>query len=76
MLSRWTEDRRRSTQHHVLPPAADAPEEGLISLIMFMEVDIEQFIEPFAPPVGGDIFYEPVLATDYFTQRAQAATVA
>lgn len=61
MLSRGTGDRWRSTRHRVLPPAADAPAEELISLIMFMEVDIDQIIEPFALPVGGDTFYEPVL---------------
>ncbi|MFM9441109.1 isopenicillin N synthase family dioxygenase [Streptomyces acidiscabies] len=76
MLARWTGDRWRSTRHRVLPPPADAPTEELISLIMFMEADMDQIVEPFAPPVGGGTCYEPVLAADYFTQRARAATVA
>ena len=76
LLARWTGDRWRSTRHRVLAPSADAPAEELISLIMFMEPDLDQVVEPFAPPVGGGAHYAPVRAADYLAQRAQAATVA
>lgn len=74
-LGRWTGDRWRSTRHRVLPPSADAPAEELVSLIMFMEVDMDQVVEPLPPPVGGGVAYEPVMVADYFTQRANEARV-
>ncbi|MFF0488537.1 isopenicillin N synthase family dioxygenase [Nocardia sp. NPDC004068] len=75
MLARWTGDRWRSTRHRVLPPPPEAPTEELISLIMFMEADMDQRVSPFDPPIGGGVRYDPILAADYFKQRAAAATV-
>lgn len=75
MLARWTGDRWRSTRHLVLPPSADAPNEELISLIMFMQPDMDQVIEPLAPPVGGGVAYPPIPASEYYLERARAATV-
>ncbi|MEP9383144.1 isopenicillin N synthase family dioxygenase [Nocardioides cheoyonin] len=75
MLARWTGDRWRSTRHRVLPPPAEAPSEELISLIMFMEADMDQVVRPLDPPIGGGAVYAPVLAADYFRERAAAATV-
>lgn len=74
-LGRWTGDRWRSTRHRVLPPSADAPAEELVSLIMFMEVDMDQVVEPLPPPIGGGAHYDPVVMADYFTQRADEARV-
>jgi isopenicillin N synthase-like dioxygenase len=76
LLARWTGDRWRSTRHRVLPPAAEAPDEDLISLIMFLEVDSDTVIRPLDPPVGGESFYPPVTAGDYLRERESAATVA
>jgi isopenicillin N synthase-like dioxygenase len=76
LLARWTGDRWRSTRHRVLPPSADAPDEELISLIMFFETDVTAVVEPFAPPVGGGAWYPPVTAGDYLLERERAATVA
>ncbi|ROO86137.1 isopenicillin N synthase-like dioxygenase [Actinocorallia herbida] len=75
LLARWTGDRWRSTRHRVLPPSPDAPAEELISVIMFMEADMDQVVTPFAPPIGGGADYAPVVAADWFTERAGAATV-
>ncbi|GAB2840777.1 2-oxoglutarate and iron-dependent oxygenase domain-containing protein [Actinocorallia aurea] len=75
LLARWTGDRWRSTRHRVLPPSPDAPAEELISVIMFMEADMDQVVAPFAPPIGGGVDYAPVVAAEWFTERASAAAV-
>ncbi|MGO3362808.1 MAG: isopenicillin N synthase family dioxygenase [Corynebacterium sp.] len=75
LLARWTGDRWRSTRHRVLAPSAQDPTEELYSIICFCEPDMDQTVEPFAPPVGGGVHYEPVLAGDYFAERNSAATV-
>jgi isopenicillin N synthase-like dioxygenase len=72
LLARWTGDRWRSTRHRVLPPSADAPNEELISLIVFLEADTDTLIEP----LDGSGSYAPVVAADYLLERANAATVA
>jgi isopenicillin N synthase-like dioxygenase len=76
LLARWTGDRWRSTRHRVLPPSAEAPDEELISLIMFFETDVTSVVEPFAAPIGGGAWYAPVTAGDYVLERERAATVA
>ncbi|WP_066587612.1 isopenicillin N synthase family dioxygenase [Corynebacterium provencense] len=75
LLARWTGDRWRSTRHRVLAPPEEAPQEELYSIILFCEPDMDQIVEPFAPPVGGGVHYEPVRAADYFTERNSAASV-
>jgi isopenicillin N synthase-like dioxygenase len=76
LLARWTGDRWRSTRHRVLPPPDSAPDEDLISLISFFEIDMDIPIEPFPPPIGGGAHYPPVTAHTYLSERAKAASVA
>lgn len=76
MLARWTGDRWRSTRHRVLPPPAAAPDEDLISLICFYEIDMDLEIVPFDPPIGGGAHYPPIIAHEYMTERAKAASIA
>jgi isopenicillin N synthase-like dioxygenase len=71
LLSRWTGERWRSTRHRVLPPPAQAPDEELISLIVFLEAEIDTVIEP----VTGDRSLEPVVAGEWLRARDAAATV-
>jgi len=75
LMARWTGDRWRSTRHRVLPPPADAPDEELISLVLFLEADADAVVNPFPPPIGRTAHYEPVTAGDYLIERAGAATV-
>jgi len=75
LMARWTGDRWRSTRHRVLPPSASAPDEELISLILFLEADTQAVIEPLAPPIGRGRPYAPVTAGAYLLERANAATV-
>lgn len=76
LLARWTGDRWRSTRHRLLPPPPERPNEELISLIMFFEVDPDTVVESLPPPIGGACKYPPVRSSDYFRERTGAATVA
>jgi isopenicillin N synthase-like dioxygenase len=72
LLSRWTGERWRSTRHRVLPPPPQAPDEELISLIVFLEAEVDTVISP----VAGDKEFEPVVAGEWLRAREAAATVA
>jgi isopenicillin N synthase-like dioxygenase len=71
LLSRWTGERWRSTRHRVLPPPEQAPDEELISLIVFLEAEMDTVISP----VAGDRELAPVVAGDWYRTRETAATV-
>lgn len=71
LLSRWTGERWRSTRHRVLPPPEEAPNEELISLIVFLEAEMDTVISP----VAGDRELAPVVAGGWYRARESAATV-
>ena len=71
LLSRWTGERWRSTRHRVLPPPEEAPSEELISLIVFLEAEMDTEISP----VAGNRELAPVIAGDWYRARESAATV-
>lgn len=71
LLSRWTGERWRSTRHRVLPPSPEAPDEELISLIVFLEAEVGTVIRP----VAGEKDFPPIAAGEYLLERAAAATV-
>ena len=71
LLARWTGERWRSTRHRVLPPPAEAPGEELVSLIVFLEAEMDTVIAP----VTGNRELEPVVAGDWYRIRESAATV-
>lgn len=72
LMARWTGDRWRSTRHRVLPPSEQSPDEDLVSLIVFLECDLDTVVEPLCGSAG----YEPVVSRHYLRNRALAATVA
>ena len=65
LLSRWTGERWRSTRHRVLPPPDQAPEEELISLIVFLEAEVDTVIKP----VAGNRELAPVVAGEWLALR-------
>jgi isopenicillin N synthase-like dioxygenase len=71
LLSRWTGERWRSTRHRVLPPQDQAPQEELVSLIVFLEAEMDTVISP----VAGNRELAPVIAGDWYRTRESAATV-
>lgn len=71
LLSRWTGERWRSTRHCVLPPPDQAPEEELISLIVFLEAEVDTVIKP----VTGNRELAPVVAGEWLRSREASATV-
>ena len=71
LLARWTGDHWRSTRHRVLPPSTEAPDEELISIILFLEADVDAIVTPLRPGSG----YEPVVYGDYLLERTLAAGV-
>ena len=71
LLSRWTGERWRSTRHRVLPPPEEAPNEELISLIVFLEAEMDTEISP----VAGNREQAPVIAGEWYRARESAATV-
>jgi isopenicillin N synthase-like dioxygenase len=75
LLARWTGDRWRSTRHRVLPPSDADPNEELISLIVFCEMDMDRVVVPLAPPIGGGAEYPTVVAGEYYREREAAASV-
>jgi len=72
LLARWTGGRWLSNRHRVLPPDPDAPDEELISLIFFYELNPATVVEPIP---GGPVAYEPVRAHDYLLDKLNAITV-
>ena len=71
LLSRWTGESWRSTRHRVLPPPEQAPDEELISLIVFLEAEVDTVIEP----VTGNRELAPVVAGEWLRSREASATV-
>ena len=71
LLEMWSGGRWRSSRHRVLPPSAESPEEGLMSLVFFGEPDDDTMI---APLIDGDEF-APVRARDFLAAKIAAITV-
>jgi isopenicillin N synthase-like dioxygenase len=71
LMSRWTGERWRSTRHRVLPPPHQAPDEELISLIVFLEAEVDTVIRP----VAGQREFEPVVVGEWLRAREAAAAV-
>jgi isopenicillin N synthase-like dioxygenase len=75
LLAHWTGLRWRSGRHRVLPPQPDAPNEELISLVFFFELDHDALVTPLAPPVGRRADLEPVVSAPFLRERLDAISV-
>ena len=72
LLERWTGNRWRSTKHQVPAPTSAAPEESLLSIVFFYDVDPSSTIETLEGPFSGPTTYEPVNAGDYLLGKIAA----
>jgi isopenicillin N synthase-like dioxygenase len=66
MLTRWSDDRLRSTLHRVRMPHADEHLGPRYSIAYFAQADRDAIIDP---PLGT---YEPITAGDFLRQRIEA----
>jgi isopenicillin N synthase-like dioxygenase len=75
LLAHWTGLRWRSGRHRVLPPQPDAPNEELVSLVFFFELDHDALVTPLEPPLGRRADLEPVVSAPFLRERLDAISV-
>ncbi|MEC3914881.1 isopenicillin N synthase family dioxygenase [Nocardia sp. CDC160] len=75
LLAYWSAQRWPAGRHRVLPPQESAPEEDLISLIYFYELDHDAQVTPLAPPIGRLENLPPVISADFLRTRLDAITL-
>jgi isopenicillin N synthase-like dioxygenase len=75
LLAHWTGLRWSSGRHRVLPPQAAHPDEELMSLVFFYELDHDAVVEPLVPPVGRRGGLETVVCAPFIRQRLDAISV-
>lgn len=75
LLAYWSGHRWPAGRHRVLPPQAAAPEEDLVSLIYFYELDHDARVTPLDPPIGRVSGLAPVVSADFLRTRLDAITL-
>jgi len=75
LLAHWTGLRWSSGRHRVLPPQAAHPDEELMSLVFFYELDHDAVVTPLAPPVGRRSGLDPVVTAPFIRERLDAISV-
>ena len=75
LLAHWTGLRWSSGRHRVLPPQAAHPDEELMSLVFFYELDHDAVVTPLAPPLGRRGGLEPVVCAPFIRERLDAISV-
>ncbi|QLY29748.1 isopenicillin N synthase family dioxygenase [Nocardia huaxiensis] len=75
LLAHWSGQRWPAGRHRVLPPQASAPDEDLVSLIYFYELDHDAVVTPLRPPIGRIGGLEPVVSAAFLRTRLDAITL-
>ncbi|MBL1078717.1 isopenicillin N synthase family oxygenase [Nocardia sp. 2] len=75
LLAHWSGQRWPAGRHRVLPPQESAPDEDLVSLIYFYELDHDARVTPLPPPIGRIAGLEPVVSADFLRTRLDAITL-
>ncbi|MGV9713606.1 isopenicillin N synthase family dioxygenase [Gordonia sp. NPDC003424] len=75
LLEYWSGGRWPAGRHRVLPPQPDAPEEDLVSLIFFYELNHDAVVTPLDPPIGREAGRPPVVSGTFIKERLDAITV-
>ena len=74
-MSHWTGLRWSSGRHRVLPPQAAHPDEELMSLVFFYELDHDAVVTPLAPPLGRRAGLNAVVCAPFIRERLDAISV-
>ena len=74
-VAHWTGLRCSSGRHRVLPPQAAHPDEELMSLVFFYELDHDAVVTPLAPPVGRRGNLDAVVCAPFVRERLAAISV-
>ena len=75
LLAHWTGLRWSSGRHRVLPPQAAHPDEELMSLVFFYELDHDAVVTPLLLPVGRRTGLDAVVCAPFIRARLDAITV-
>ncbi|MVU76734.1 isopenicillin N synthase family oxygenase [Nocardia sp. ET3-3] len=75
LLAHWSGQRWPAGRHRVLPPQQSAPDEDLISLIYFYELDHDARVTPLEPPIGRVPGLKPVISAEFLRTRLDAITL-
>ncbi|MFF2551683.1 isopenicillin N synthase family dioxygenase [Nocardia sp. NPDC058058] len=75
LLAHWSGQRWPAGRHRVLPPQATAPDEDLVSLIYFYELDHDARVTPLEPPIGRIGGLEPVISAEFLRTRLDAISL-
>jgi isopenicillin N synthase-like dioxygenase len=75
LLAHWTGLRWSSGRHRVLPPQTAHPDEELMSLVFFYELDHDAVVAPLAPPVGRRAGLDAVVCAPFIRARLDAISV-
>ena len=74
LLAAWSNGRWRSAPHRVLPPADEAPDESLVSLVYFCEASWDVEIAPL-PGLDPPDAFTPFNAGEYLQMKLDQITV-
>ena len=75
LLEYWSGRRWPAGRHRVLPPQPETPEEDLVSLIFFYELDHDAAVTPVPRPIGRVSGLPTVVAGDFIKERLDAITL-
>jgi isopenicillin N synthase-like dioxygenase len=75
LLAHWTGLRWSSGRHRVLPPQVAHPDEELMSLVFFYELDHDAVVTPLSPPVGRRAGLDAVVCAPFIRERLDAISV-
>ena len=75
LLAYWSGDRWLSGRHRVLPPQSSAPDEDLLSLVFFYDLDHDAVVTPLPPPIGNGRSHEPVISGVHLKAKLDAISV-
>jgi isopenicillin N synthase-like dioxygenase len=76
LLAYWTGHRWTSGRHRVLPPQPDAPEEDLVSLVYFYDLNHDAQITPLPAPIGRGEVSQTVISGAYLKSKLDSISVA